>query len=405
MRLWWRGRLAPTYRQRWAERFGFFKEPASKGGIWLHAVSVGETLAAIPLIKELILRYPDTLITVTSMTPTGSEQIKAHLGDKVFHVYVPYDLPDAIERFLARISPQLAIFIETELWPNILHTCKKKNIPTLIANARLSEKSASAYYLIPSLIKKILANITHIAAQTQADAARFVALGFNRKNISITGNIKFDMQFPNDLLDKAKLLRQQWGINKPVWIAASTHQGEEELVLEAFKKLRIKIPNLLLLLVPRHPERFTRIIELSNKQGYLTANRSQVDSVTLFTDIFIGNTLGELPLFYAAADIAFVGGSLVPIGGHNLLEPAYFGVPSIIGPHMFNFLEITDLLQKANAIRQVRNIDSLTEAALHWLQHEDERKLAGIRGCQVVKQNRGALGKHLELIEKLLTFA
>lgn len=377
---------------------GIFAAPAQQNGLWVHAVSVGEVIAAIPLVKQLRQRYPDKQITVTTMTPTGSARVQAAFGQDVFHVYIPYDVPCAINRFLDRVKPCALIIMETELWPNLLPLCGARNIPIMIANARLSQRSTQGYLKIKPLMQQILRPVTCVAAQTQADGDRYLSLGLTPQQLQITGSIKFDIQVPTSVIEQGALLRAQWGQQRSVWIAASTHDGEEELVLAAFAKVRAALPNALLILVPRHPERFEKVIALCRKQGYQTAQRSVPDSWRDDVAVYVGDTMGELLLLYAASDVAFVGGSLVPVGGHNLLEPAAVGVPSLTGPNMFNFVEINRLLQEAQAVKGVQQPDDLAQGVIAWLQDANARQQAAQRGKQVVEQNRGALARHMELL-------
>ena len=399
LRLIWRGTKAHAYLKRWNERFACFKQTVEPGGIWVHAVSVGEALVAVPLIKRLQKAYPGRAITVTTMTPTGSERIKSLLGDSVFHVYIPYDLPILIKRFLTKIKPQCVLIMETELWPNTLHEIGKRQIPLMICNARLSEKSYKGYRRIQSLTSNMLKHVSVLAAQGESDAKRFESLGMENKNIAVSGNIKFDLTLPSDLENKGKQLRESWGARRPVIIAASTHLGEDEQILEAFDLIKQSINDALLILVPRHPERFNTVAALARKLGFQTVLRTE-DNASIETDIFIGNTMGEMMLFFAASDVAFVGGSLIPHGGHNLLEPAALGLASLTGPHVFNFQDIYELL--GDAVTTVGNANQFAEAAINLLQNEKLRKSQGSKAKNLLENNRGALDKHLELIGKLL---
>jgi len=401
-RLLWRARKAPLYRKRWGERLGFFKAPEQTGGLWLHSVSVGETIAAAPLIKQIQQCYPDLPITITTMTPTGSERVRALFGDSVFHVYVPYDTPSAVRRFLKKVRPRLALIMETELWPNLIHQCSRQQVPVLIANARLSARSARGYGLFPTLTKDMLGKVDCIAAQNQADGQRFVALGLAPKKLQVTGSVKFDIQVPSELLADAQQLRSQWGDERPVWVAASTHQGEDEPVLKAFKQLLQHCPRALLVLVPRHPERFADVAQLCRSQGFDVAVRSQQQPVSPDTQVLLADTMGELMLFYAASDIAFVGGSLVPTGGHNFLEPAALGVPVLAGPHDFNFTEISQLLVAAGGMRQLESAEQLAAEVKRLMDHPDERQIMGEAARLVVQNNGGAQQRLFELVERYL---
>jgi len=401
LRLLWRSRNAPLYRKRWSERFGFFPTPDAKwqNGIWVHAVSVGEFIAAIPLIKLMMQDYPDLPITITTMTPTGSERVKATFGDKIFHIYLPYDMPAGVNRFLNAIKPKVAVVMETELWPNLFYYCKKKNIPIIIANARLSAKSAQGYARFSSITKDVLQNITMVASQANDDAQRFIALGLPPEKITITGSIKFDITAAPDLKEKASVLRQQWGTDRLIWIAASTHEGEDEPVLTAYTELKRSFPQLLLVLVPRHPERFNSVAERCKATGFSVARRSDVNATLDKIDIYVGDTMGEMMLLYATADVAFVAGSLRDIGGHNILEPAALQVPIVVGPHMFNFAQITTLLKNAGGLIQITEASQLADALMPLLKDATYRQTIAAQATTVVEQNKGALNKLWQLIK------
>lgn len=398
LRLLWRSRKVPEYRQRWKERFGFVPV-SSSATVWLHAVSFGEARLATTLARQLKKSHPEIEIVVTTMTVTGSKQIQKTLDGQVLHTYLPYDYPAAIQRFLDHMKPQLLIVLETELWPNILHYTGKRNIPIMIANARLSERSARGYRWIGWLTRAMLRNVTTVLAQTREDADRFVEIGLNPDRARVTGNLKFDISPPMDIQQQAQALRRVWGENRPVWVAASTHSGEEEIILQAFAQVRAVFPQLLLLLVPRHPERFDAVAALCEQQGFQVARRSKQAILATPPDIYLGDSMGEMWLFYAAANIAFVGGSLAGIGGHNLLEPAALGLPIITGPHLFHFTEIFNLLNQASAIHVVRDATQLANVIIQLIQNKETSLLQGERAKQVVAQNQGSLAKHLEWID------
>ena len=404
MRLLWRGRLNHDYWYRWPERFGWFKTPSLKDPIWIHAVSVGEVQAALPLVNELLARYPDCSIVVTTTTPTGSGRVCAELGDSVFHVYLPYDLPGAVERFLDRIKPKCLLVMETELWPNLFYQSRQRDIPVVVANARLSERSFEGYQRLRGLTQATLQQISLIAAQDESDAKRFELLGLPAKHIRVTGSIKFDLDIPDSTVKAGKKLRQSFGENaenkqRPVWIAASTHEGEDEKILRAFATVRGKISDALLILVPRHPERFSTVVTLSEKQGFNVVRRSENRNCDSTTEVFVGDTLGELLVFYAASDVAFVGGSLVPTGGHNVLEPAALGLPVIIGPYMFNFAAISKAMREAGALQQVEKDEQLAAAVIDLLTYPETRYAMGEQGKNLVVENRGSLEKLLGLVK------
>lgn len=403
LRLLWRAWRAPAYSRRIGERFAFGLPPLRPGGIWVHAVSVGESIAAAPMIRELMARYPHLPITVTCMTPTGSERIQALFGDSVQHCYLPYDLPWAAARFLERARPKLAVVMETELWPNHIHQCARRGIPVALANARLSARSARGYARFARLTAPMLAKLSLIAVQTEAEAERFRQLGARDECVEVTGSIKFDLTIDPALLERASKLRQQWAAQeRPLWIAASTHAGEDEIILAAHRQLLSNHPQALLILVPRHPERFASVYESAVRDGFVAVRRSTGEAVDAGTQVLVGDTMGELLFLYALADIAFVGGSLVPNGGHNLLEPAALGKPVLSGPHLFNFLEISAQLRAAGALREVENASELASAVdALWsdLPYAERMRTAGL---VVLKNNQGALERLLAGLARLV---
>lgn len=402
LRLLLRSRKAPAYRKRWAERYGFCAGKVVPGGIMLHSVSVGETLAAIPLVRALRHRYPYLPITVTTMTPTGSERVQSAFGNDVHHVYLPYDLPGSIRRFLDQVNPKLVIIMETELWPNLINALHQRQIPLVIANARLSARSAAGYQKIGGFIRDILRRITLIAAQNQEDGERFIELGLIRSQLTVTGSLKFDISVTPELAARAITLRRQWAPRRPVWIATSTHEGEEAILLEAHRKLLEKHPDLLLILVPRHPERFPTAKELTQKAGFSYTTRSSGEIPSGSTQVVIGDTMGELMLLYGIADLAFVGGSLVERGGHNPLEAAAHAIPVLMGPHTFNFKDICAKLSEAGGLITVSDVNSLVKEVETLLTDEDYRLYYGRHAVEVLYQNQGALQRLLQLLEPYL---
>ncbi|MGS2724749.1 lipid IV(A) 3-deoxy-D-manno-octulosonic acid transferase [Porticoccus sp. GXU_MW_L64] len=402
LRLLLRSRKTPAYRKRWAERFGFVPRLKADKVIWVHSVSVGETLAAVPLIKQLQQRHPGAQLVVTTMTPTGSERVVASFGDSVYHVYAPYDLPDVVARFLKRVQPDVLVIMETELWPNLVLGCAKQRIPVVVANARLSQKSADGYAKIPALMQSLLANISVVAAQHQDDGQRFLDLGLPENSLSVTGNIKFDLLLGDEVRHKARDLKQQWRGDgqRPVWLAASTHRGEDEIILKSFRELLKYHDDLLLVLVPRHPERFDEVANLCQSRRLAVTRRSKGAAPTAGTQVLLGDTMGELLAFCGASDLVFMGGSLVPVGGHNLIEPAAWGVPVLSGPHLHNFTEASRLLLAADAMAVC---DSSEQIAAHMetLLNDPQRRAAmGEAAKAVAAQNRGALQRLLTVIEK-----
>ncbi len=405
-RLVWRAWRAPAYGRRIGERFALGLPAMRKDGIWVHAVSLGESIAAAPLIRELLVRYPGLPITVTSMTPTGSERIQALFGDKIQHCYLPYDLPWACARFFRHIQPRLALIMETELWPNHIHQCAKRGVPVVLANARLSERSARGYARFAKLTAPMLAELSLIAAQTEAEAERFRQLGARPGCVEVTGSIKFDLSVDAQLQVRASQLRDTWGARqRPVWIAASTHAGEDEIILAAHRQLLASFPQALLILVPRHPERFASVFELCKREGFASVRRSLDEAVTAQTQVLLGDTLGELLFLYALADLAFVGGSLVENGGHNLLEPAALGKPLLSGPHLFNFLEIAAQLRSAGDLLQVQDAAELQEQLQRLFAEPQQAAQMAMAGLAVLRANQGALARLLAGLARLLPSA
>lgn len=404
LRLFLRGRKAPAYRQRIAERFACKLPAMRQGGIWVHAVSVGESIAAAPMVKALLAAYPDLPITLTCMTPTGSERIRAMFASepRVQHCYLPYDLPWAAARFLDHVRPKLGIIMETELWPNHIHQCARRGIPVALANARLSERSARGYARFAGLTRPMLEEMSLIAVQTETEAERFRSLGARAQCVQVTGSIKFDLKVHDQLLPHARQLREQWSaLQRPVWIAASTHEGEDALILEAHQRLLQVHGDALLILVPRHPERFDAVHELC-RERFTTVRRSSGAAVDGQVQVLLGDTMGELMFLYALADITFVGGSLVPTGGHNPLEPAALALPVITGPHVFNFLEISAMLREAGALQQVDDAEGLAAAVRRLIELPQDCRRMGEAGRAVMQANQGALQRLLEALGKLI---
>ncbi|HMV59946.1 MAG TPA: lipid IV(A) 3-deoxy-D-manno-octulosonic acid transferase [Agitococcus sp.] len=402
LRLLWRGRTTPAYAQNIEQRFGGHKK-LPQGGIVIHAVSLGETLASQPLVNALLTQYPNLPLIITNTTATGAERARALWGDKVHQCYLPYDYSWAMRRFLEHSRPKLIIVMETELWPNLIDQAKQLTIPVMLANGRLSAKSAAGYGKILSLVTPMLQALTVLAAQDQDTAQRFQDLGTPESTIQVTGSLKFDLTIPDDLTLRADELKQQWLLQtRPIWVAASTHEGEDEIVLTAFKQIKQQFNNALLILVPRHPERFDKVADLIAKQGLSIARRSQQQAITTEVSVFLGDSMGELLLWFALADVAFVGGSLVSVGGHNPLEPAALAVPIVTGMTMFNFKQITDILLQAGALQQAANSQELAGVVCDWLNNPEQKQQAGQAALQVVNANKGALAKHLAIVEGLL---
>lgn len=403
LKLFLRSRKAPAYRQRIGERFALGLPQLKQGGIWLHTVSVGESIAAAPLVRQLQQLYPELPITITCMTPTGSERIRSMFGDSVQHCYLPYDLPCRARKFFNLLKPRLGIVMETELWPNHIHQCASQGIPVVLANARLSERSARGYAKFPKLTAPMLAKLSGIAVQTPVEAERFLQLGACKEAVQVTGSIKFDLKIGQQLFVQAEQFKADWQPQqRPVWIAASTHIGEDEQVLAAHTKLLEQQPEALLILVPRHPERFDSVYQLCMDSGLQTLRRSESTAVQAQHQVLLGDSMGEMMLYYAVSDLAFVGGSLVEHGGHNVLEPAALGKPVLSGPHVFNFLDIIGQMREAGALQEVQDADELAQQLQRLWVDNSARQQMQAAGEQVLKANQGALQRLLDMLSARL---
>jgi 3-deoxy-D-manno-octulosonic-acid transferase len=400
LRLWWLGRRNPAYRARWQERLGCYAGTEKLAApLWIHAVSVGEVAAAAPLIKALREQNHARPILLTTTTPTGCDAVERQFGQGVTHVYFPYDLEFIVRRFLARFRPCGLLLMETELWPNVIAGCRQANVPVMLINGRLSAKSARRYHWFQSLVQPMLASLTHAAMQTTADAARLYALGAMPAAVSVTGSLKFDLHVPASIYEEAAALRRHLGPSRPIWMAGSTRLGEEEKLLEIFAALKPRLPALLLVLAPRHPERFAEVNELCHRHGLQTRLRSAGMACLPATEVLVLDTMGELLRFYAACDVAFVGGSLAPLGGQNILEPAAVGVPIVTGPHLFNFLEIAEKLVIGGSLKIADDVPAIANIIASWLLDSDARDAAGRSGREIVEANRGATHKVLALLK------
>jgi len=397
----WRARGKPEHRARWVERWGYTQARFSSAPVWVHAVSVGEVQAAAVLVRALLERYPDRAILVTTGTATGAERVRSLFGQSVQHAYLPYDMPGAVRRFLDRVSPAIGIVMETEIWPNLFRQCRERGIPILLASARLSQKSLQRFRYLSGLTRGALQHV-RIAAQTSADAQRFEQIGARAGNIRVEGNLKFDIQIAPDVRASGEALRAQQFPERAVWIAASTHEGEEAAALAAHDLVRAAIPGALLVLVPRHPQRFAAVKALLAARQVPFASRSLQERVDASTQVLLVDTLGELLSFYACADVAFVGGSLVPIGGHNLLEPAALARAILIGPHNFNAPETAALLRAEGAALEVADERMLGEQVARLLLDPSERERMGAAARMVVERNRGALERVLASVGELI---
>ncbi len=400
MRLLWRGIKAPDYRHRWRERFAFYNKPFPQDVIWFHAVSVGEAEALFPLVRHIQKQHPDAKLLITTTTPTGSARVKAVMQDTVAHVYLPYDVPDAINRFMRCFKPKLAVIMETEIWPNLFAGCGKNAIPLYIINARLSEKSSRGYRKIPALVHPALAQVSGIATQTQDDANRFIAIGAASEKVFTLGNIKFDVEIPPSILAQGLQIKADLFEGRFVWLIASTHKDEEVVFLELYTEIKQKIPELLLVIVPRHPERFTDVKKLCEQFQLAVVMRTTGVRTYPETDVYLVDTMGELKALYAAADVAFVGGSMVPVGGHNILEAAAVGVPVMFGPHMENFKEIARGVLSHDAAIQCQNKNDLVNAILSLYQQPDYRQALAKKGKAFVRYNQGAISRICTMLEQ-----
>ena len=391
----WRGFRVREYFNRWSERYAAYPGGCGRPQVWVHAVSVGEVNAAAPLVNALRAQRPDIRWVITTITPTGSERVRALWGDAVDHVYLPYDVPGSVGRFLGHFQPSLALILETELWPNMLFGCRDRGIPVYILNARLSARSLRGYRLLAPLISRALRTVTCVCAQSQDDARRFVRLGARPDQVVALGNLKFDIAVPEQLPAFVDDFHARVPATRPVWIAASTHEGEEAAVIELHRRLSRQFPNLLLLWAPRHPERFPKVEAQAREQGWVVATRKQQRWPDAGTQVFVIDTLGELMAFYACAQVAFVGGSLQPIGGHNLLEPAAVGTPAVTGPHLHNFAEISRRMREAGAVDIRDGAEGVGDALQVLLSDPQARERMREAGLALVANGRGAVARTL----------
>jgi 3-deoxy-D-manno-octulosonic-acid transferase len=400
----WRGLADRSYWRGLAQRLGFgtsLRTPC----LWLHAVSLGEMSAAAPLLRELRRRYPHLPLVVTTATPAGRARAETLLPTGADIRFLPYDTPGSVQRFLARTQPRVAMIMETELWPNLLRECERRGIPVLLASARLSAKSISRYQRFGALFRGVFTPNLVVAAQTNGDAERFRAIGAAAGQVHVTGNVKFDLELAAGVIHAGHELRAEFGADRSVWIAGSTHAGEEEQVLDAHALLQAAAPDALLILVPRHKDRFAAVADLLTRRGVEFARRSQMPGRADTAPVLLADTIGELALLYACADVAFVGGSLVPTGGHNLLEPAALGIPVLTGPSYRNSEEIAQLLLARGAALQVNTAADLATALRRLLADPVDRRRMGRIGQEIVAANRGSVERLMILIEPWLPAA
>lgn len=390
-----------SYFDRLGQRFGL-GFPKLDRCIWVHAVSVGEVQASLPLIRALQERFPDRPLLVTTVTPTGAARVQAVFGDSVEHCYLPFEFPGAVNAFFSAVHPDAALIMETEIWPNLYRGCGERNVVLILVSARISPRSIAGYRRLLPLIRETLSHGIIIAAQSQADADRFLSLGASAARTWVTGNIKFDADLPATSRREGEAFRREIIGGRPVWVAASTHEGEEEKVLEAHRILLEQFADLLLILVPRHPERFAEVRERVKKQGFGVVSRTEGRVCPRSATVFLGDTMGEVPMFYAASDVAFVGGSLIPVGGHNLLEPAAQALPVITGPHLFNAQDIADMFVEMKACRIVKDAEELASTIADLLTNPGKASEMGQNGLDLLEKNKGALARLLVLVEPLL---
>ena len=392
-----------SYRKKWYERFGFISwKKSSKRVVWIHAVSVGEVNAARPIVDFLLKEYNHLQIIFTTVTPTGAITVEHKFGKNASHFYLPYDIPYCVKRFIKTINPCMLITMETEIWPNLYQTCHGLGVPILLVNARLSQKSMRGYKLFPDLIASTIKLVDKIAAQTKLDADRFTLLGAENKDVLVVGNLKFDIDIPQSIKEEAEPLRHDFSVNRSIWMAASTNEGEEEIILDAHKKVLSVYSNAILILAPRHPERADKVFTMCKKMGFFTTRRTDHESFTEKHDVFLLDTLGELQLYYAASEIAFIGGSLVDTGGQNMLEPAALNLPLITGPYTYNFLEVRKLLIENKALIQVSNYLELSEKVIELIGDANLRHNLGERAKDVVLANRGSSERTIDIIKPYL---
>ncbi|NLQ24156.1 3-deoxy-D-manno-octulosonic acid transferase [Shewanella sp. S-1] len=393
---------SPDYRGRWGERFGLTRLKSTD--VLVHSVSMGETLAAIPLIRLIMQSHPELSITVTTTSPTGSAEVRKAFGDSVQHCYLPFDLPWCVGRFLRQVSPKSCIIMETELWPNLVALAAKRGVRLMLANARLSAKSVAQYAKRPKLSRPMLQRLDVIAVQTQVEAQRFIELGVSPDRVTVCGSLKFDLSITPERLANAKLLRQTWGREtSPIWVAGSVHPGEFDAMLTAHRQLLAQWPDALLIIAPRHPEQFSAVAEFVASQGFESVRRSGNFPVAATTQVLVGDTMGELLTFYGAADQAFVGGTLITNGGHNPLEPVAMGVPVMVGPNHWDFAQITQMLADAGGLKVVASADELAANLIEYFAKPELRLQAVNAGLAVVEANRGALQRQFLLAQYLIT--
>ncbi len=397
----WRSARNPAYRGGRRERFGWVDAAAPRRVIWIHAVSAGEVIAAAPLMRRLLTMVPDAPLLVTTMTPTGASQVRRLLGNRVTHCYAPYDYPWAMRRFLKRVRPRLLVLMETELWPNMITHSVRRRVPVVLINARMSERSARRYRRIAGLTRAMLRKLRWIAAQYPEHADRFVELGAPPEVVDVVGSVKFDVELPDDFAERVAALRNRWAPgDRPVWIAASTHEGEDEVVLDAHRRVLERSPDALLILVPRHPERFDAVTVLASA-GLVTARMTTGNGTA--AQVVIGDTMGQLIYLYGVARVAFVGGSLIERGGHNPIEPAATGMPLLMGPYDFNFASVTVMFERAGCLHRVTDATNLAASVTALFEDRERRDSEATRALEVISANAGATDRIAERLARELS--
>jgi len=396
--------MNPKYRHHWMERFGHIERIRHDYDIWIHAVSMGEANAATPLVHALLKRQPDFRILITTMTPTGSERVIKTFGKSVSHCYAPYDYYFSVQRFLKQARPKILVLIETEIWPNMIHSCTAHSVPVVMLNVRLSKKSQRNYQRIAWLSRPTLRHIKKFGVQSDKHRRRLIDLGVQPSSIHKTGSMKFETQLSAGAREIAEAVRHDWGHDRLVIVAGSTHEGEEKILLDIFQQLKTTHRDLLLVIAPRHPERFDGVLRLVTRSGFNLLRRTeQHGALPNSIDILIADTLGELPVLYSAADIALVGGSLIRgLGGHNILEPCSVGVPVVFGPFMPNFEEISQLTTDSSAGIQVQNPRELQIKLSMLLDDPNRRSSMGKRGIRMIEENSGATERSLNILLPLI---
>ena len=402
LRLWLKGSTVPDYRRNWKERFGIGAVETARPAIWFHAVSVGEVRAAAPLIRVMRKRHPNLSVLLTTTTPTGRDTAQQIFGSDVSHHYLPYDLPASVKRFLDAVKPVMVVILETEIWPNLYYQLEQNGIPLLLVNARLSQKSLQGYLRLSALSRPAVRIIRYIAAQSEQDAQRFQRLGASASQLSVMGNLKFEMQLPDDFPARTRSLKDRLGPERHIWVAGSTHEGEDAQLLAAHRRVQESCAGALLVIAPRHPERADEISALCRKSGINFQLASGLASPAGNVQVLIVDTLGELVYFYGVALVAFVGGSLVPAGGHNPVEPILAGAPVITGPNTDNFKNVYQDMIRSDAVRMIETGQALADLICEWFSDTEQRRNVVEAGLRLVEKNRGALQHCLQLVENTL---